>query len=70
MRVETVHRVSVDCGVVGMVPAHCHLHKERVFVLLCVTVLDVKASVVVSVLLLCRASVQTASTGVRQLFFQ
>ena len=45
---ETVHRVGVDCGVVEMVPVHCHSHREWVFVLLCVTVLDVKASVVVS----------------------
>ena len=44
---ETVHRVGVNCDDVEMVPIHRHSHKGRVCVLLCVTVLDVKASVFV-----------------------
>ena len=40
---ETVHRVCVNCDDVEMAPVH-----RSLFVLLCVTVLDVKASVVVS----------------------
>ena len=45
---EAVYSVGVNCGVVETVPVHRRSHKERIFVLLCVTVLDVKASVVIS----------------------
>ena len=41
--------VGMDCGVVEMVPVHCHSYRDLVFVLLCVTLLDVRASVVSSV---------------------
>jgi len=37
--------VSMNHGVVKMVPVHCNLHKECVFVLFCAIVLNVKASV-------------------------
>ena len=45
---KNVHNVGINCGVVEMVPVHHHLHKVGVFILLHVTVLDIKASVVVS----------------------
>ena len=47
MRVWKLFTVSAGSGVVEIVPVHRLSHKERVFVLPCVTVLDVKASLVV-----------------------
>ena len=46
VRIRKLFRVGVDCSVVEMDPVQRRSHKERVFVLLCVTVLAVKASVV------------------------